>query len=120
MSATGSPPVPRPRRPARPRRRWRPTLPPAVAGILAVLRLLPRVHQVGTWLFTVAVVASAALPVAVAVVTGLLVGSIPTAVDGGLGSPAGRTALGLLAAVAALMVAQRVTGPLTEALARDL
>src|SRR5690606_25623018 len=84
MSADPSP-VPRPRRPAPARRRWRPTLPPAVAGILAVLRLLPRVHQVGTWLFAVGVVASAVLPPAVAVATGLLVGSIPAAVDGGLG-----------------------------------
>ena len=120
MSAADASPVPRPQWPASPRRRWRPTLPPAVAGILAVLRLLPRVHQVGTWLFATGVVASAVLPVAVAVATGLLVGSIPAAVDGGLGSPAGRTTLGLLAAVAALMVAQRVSGPLTEALARDL
>jgi ABC-type multidrug transport system fused ATPase/permease subunit len=95
-------------------------MPPAVTGIVAVLRLLPRVHPVKPWLFAAAVVASAALPIAIAVLTGLLVGSIPPAVDAGLDSAAGGTTRLLLAAVAALVVTQRVLSPLLEALAVTL
>jgi ATP-binding cassette, subfamily B, bacterial len=107
-------------RPARSGRLPRPTLPPALTGILAVLRLLPRVNRVQPWLFALGVVAVAMLPIAIAVATGLLVGSIPAAVGGGTDSPAGRTTLGLLAAMAALVVALRVLTPVTEALARNL
>lgn len=96
------------------------TLPPALTGILAVLRLLPRVHRVKPWLFAVAVVSSATLPIVIAVLTGLLVGSIPAAVDAGIDSAAGRDALRLLAAVAALVVSQRVLTPLQETLAVTL
>jgi ABC-type multidrug transport system fused ATPase/permease subunit len=91
-----------------------------VAGILAVLRLLPRIHPVTPWLFALGILAAAALPITIAVLTGLLVGSIPASVDGGLGAPAGRVTLGLLAAVAALVVAQRVITPVTAAVARNL
>jgi ATP-binding cassette, subfamily B, bacterial len=104
----------------RSRRRLRPHLPPALTGILAVLRLLPRVNRVQPWLFALGVVAVAMLPIAIAVTTGLLVGSIPAAVDGGTDSAAGRYTVGLLAAVAALVVALRVLTPLTQALARNL
>jgi ATP-binding cassette subfamily B protein len=96
------------------------TMSPAVTGIVAVVRLLPRVHRGASWLLAAAVVVSAALPIGIAVLTGLLVGSIPAAVGGGFDSPAGRTTLGLLAAVAALVVAQRVLAPLQEALAVTL
>jgi ABC-type multidrug transport system fused ATPase/permease subunit len=93
---------------------------PAVIGIVTVLRLLPRVHRGSSWSLAAAVVVSAALPIVIAVLTGLLVGSIPAAVGGGLDSPPGRTTLNLLAAVAALVVAQRVLTPLQEALAVTL
>jgi ATP-binding cassette subfamily B protein len=96
------------------------TLPPSVTGIVAVLRLLPRVHRVESWLFAAAVAVSAALPIAIGVLTGLLVGSIPAAVDAGVDSAAGGTTRLLLAAVAALVVAQRVLTPLLEALAVTL
>lgn len=85
-----------------------------------MLRLLPQVHRVTPWLFAGAVLVSAVLPVAIAVATGLLVGSIPAALGTGLDSPPGRTTLSLLAAVTALVVAQRVVTPLQEALARTL
>jgi ABC-type multidrug transport system fused ATPase/permease subunit len=96
------------------------TLPPAITGILAVLRLLPRVHRAKPWLFAVAVLVSATLPIVIAVLTGLLVGSIPAAVDAGIDSAAGRGTLRLLAAVAALVVTQRVLTPLQETLAVTL
>ncbi|HEY8472171.1 MAG TPA: ABC transporter ATP-binding protein [Natronosporangium sp.] len=92
------------------------TLPPSVAGILTLLRLLPRVHRVAPWLFAVTIAVTAVLPVAIAVVTGLLVGSIPAAVGAGLDASAGRTTLGLLAAVTGLVVALRVVNPIREAL----
>lgn len=106
--------------PGRSGRLPRPHLPPALTGILAVLRLLPRVDRVQPWLFALGVVAVALLPIAIAVATGLLVGSIPAALDGGIESAAGGTTLGLLAAVAALVVAQRVLNPATQALAKTL
>lgn len=95
-------------------------MPPALTGILTVLWLLPRVHRAKPWLLAGAVVVSGALPIAIAVGTGLLVGSIPASVEAGLDSPAGRRTLGLLAGVAALVVALRVVSPLLEALARTL
>jgi ATP-binding cassette, subfamily B, bacterial len=98
----------------------RPQLPPALAGILALVRLLPRVRPVAPWLLGVGILAAAVLPIAIAVLTGLLVGSIPAAVGGGIDSPAGSTTLGLLAGVAALVVAQRIVNPVTEALAQTL
>lgn len=91
-----------------------------MAGILAVVRLLPRIHPVTAWLFALTVLTAAALPITVAVVTGLLVGSIPAAVTGGLDSAAGRTTLTLLALVTALVITQRVVTPINEALARTL
>jgi ATP-binding cassette, subfamily B, bacterial len=100
--------------------RQRLALPPSIAGIVAVLRLLPRVHRVKPWLFAAAVTGSATLPITIAIVTGLLVGSIPAAVDAGLDSGAGRTTLRLLAGLAALVVTQRVLNPLLEALAVTL
>jgi ABC-type multidrug transport system fused ATPase/permease subunit len=107
-----------------PRGRRRISLPPALAGILAVLRLLPTVRRGGAGLFALAVLVSAVLPIAIAVLTGLLVGSIPAAVAGdpaGDGTPDPRAATyGLLAGVAALVVAQRVLTPVREALATTL
>jgi hypothetical protein len=106
------------------RSRRRPALPPALAGILAVLRLLPTVRRGGAGLFALAVLVSAVLPIAIAVLTGLLVGSIPAAVAGdpaGDGTPDPRAVTyGLLAGVAALVVAQRVLTPVRDALATTL
>lgn len=93
---------------------------PMVTDILAVIRLLPRVHPWKSLLFALGVVASSVLPVGIAILTGLLVGSIPPAVTGGFDSTAGRSALNLLAAVAGLVVLLRVLGPLQAALATTL
>jgi ATP-binding cassette subfamily B protein len=90
---------------------------PAVAGTLAVLRLLPRVSRPLTWLLLVATAIASVLPIAVTVATGLLVGSVPAAVAGGTGSPAMGRSLGLLAVAGALVAAIRVLGPLQTALA---
>ena len=95
-------------------------LPAAVRGIAAVLALLPRAGRGRSVLFAVGVLLSSALPVALVVLTGLLVGSIPAAVQGGLDSPAGDRTIGLLVTLAVLVVVQRVAGPLLATLATTL
>ena len=92
-------------------------LPAALGGMLAVLRLLPRVSPALTLLLALGVIAATLLPLAFLVVTGLLVGSIPAAVSGGLDSDAGRHTVALLAAAAALIVGERLLGPVLGALA---
>src|ERR671932_787604 len=87
------------------------SVPPALAGILAVLRLLPRESLPLTILLSLGVLAATLLPLGFTVVTGLLVGSIPGAVRAGLDSDAGRHTLTLLAAAGLLIVGERVLGP---------
>jgi ATP-binding cassette, subfamily B, bacterial len=71
-------------------------------------------------LFCLMVVASSILPIGIAVLTGLVVGSIPEAVMGGFQSPTGETTLNLLAALALLILLLRVLFPLQAALAASL
>ena len=85
-----------------------------------MLALLPRLHPWHHWLFALVIVASAILPIAVAVLTGLLVGSIPAAVAAGFDSSAGRYSLNLLAIVAGLVILLRLNMPLQAALATTL
>lgn len=101
---------------ARPRP-WRRPLPPGLRGALVLLRLLPTVSLPLTILLALAVLVSAALPIAVTVVSGLLVGSIPAAVRGGLASPAGQRAITFLIAAAVLIVVGRILGPFRSTLA---
>src|SRR5579859_1699869 len=99
---------------------WRRSPSPNLAAIAAVLRLLPTVSRSQTLLVALGVLATALLPIAVTVVTGLLVGAIPATVEAGLDSPAGRATLTLLAAAAGLIVASRLLGPFLAALAAIL
>ena len=96
--------------------RRRPTS-PALAGTIAVVRLLPRVDVRRTVLLAAGVLAGAGLPVAISVCLGLLVGSVPAAAGAGLDSPAGRIALALLALICALSVLDRLLGQLHATLA---
>jgi ATP-binding cassette, subfamily B, bacterial len=98
-------------------RPWRRPLPPALTGTLVLLRLLPAVSRPLTVLLALGVFVSAALPIAVTVVSGLLVGSIPAAVRGGMASPAGQRAVSFLIAAALLIVVVRVLGPFRSTLA---
>ncbi|HZC28068.1 MAG TPA: ABC transporter ATP-binding protein, partial [Actinopolymorphaceae bacterium] len=98
----------------------RPSLPPPVRGIVAVLALLPEVSRRRSALFAAGALAGALLPVGMAVVTGLLVGSIPAAVAGGLHSPAGGRTTSLLVFLAVLILLQRVISPLLSTLATIL
>src|SRR6266542_3182144 len=74
----------------------------ALDGTVAVLRLLPRVDARRTVLLAATTLVSAALPVAMGIVLGLLVGSVPAAAAGGMDSPAGRATLALFGVVCAL------------------
>ncbi len=103
--------------PTRARRLWGRPLPPALTGTLILLRLLPMVSLPLTILLGWAVLVSAAFPIAVTVVSGLLVGSIPAAVRSGLASPAGQRSVALLVAITLLIVAVRVLVPFRSALA---
>ena len=95
---------------------WRRSVPPALVGTLALLRLLPRVHLPRTISLAVVVLLDMLLPIGLTVVTGLLIGSIPAAVEGGLDSPAARLTLTWLAVVSAGFVALEVIGPAQEVL----
>ncbi|MGH3490942.1 MAG: ABC transporter ATP-binding protein [Actinopolymorphaceae bacterium] len=95
-------------------------LPPAVHGVIAVLRLLPEVGRGRAVLFAIGVVLASVLPIMLAVLTGLVVGSIPAAVRSGLDSPAGRSTVGLLVALVAVVVVVGFTRPLLGALAGTL
>ena len=95
-------------------------LPPSLRGILALLRLLFAADRFGALLGALGIVAASLLPLAVAVATGLLIGSIPGAVAGGLSSPAGRHSLVLLAATGGLALAQQILTPVLAALGEAL
>ncbi len=96
---------------------WRRPLPPALGGTIAVLRLLPRVSRPMTLALAAGIFLATLLPLAALVVGGLLVGSVPAAVRGGLDSASGRHALTLLTGAALLIVGQRLLGPFLGALA---
>jgi ATP-binding cassette, subfamily B, bacterial len=88
--------------------------------VLPLLSLLPRVHPWQPWLFALGILTNSILPIAIAVLTGLLVGAIPAAVNEGLDSAATRYTFNLLAAVTSLVVLHRIVGPLVFALANTL
>lgn len=96
----------------------------SLRGLGAVVRLLPRLGRARSALFAAGCVIAAVLPVAAVVAMGMLVGSIPATVRGGLDSAAGRSTLGLLVAVAVLMLSARAVFTLLDTLAtvigRDL
>jgi ATP-binding cassette subfamily B protein len=91
-----------------------------VKNILTVIQLLPQVDRRKSILFVLGVLAASILPIASAVVTGLLVGSIPAAITDGFDSQAGRSTLNLLIATVSLVILLRVVGPLQIALATTL
>ncbi|MFC6082760.1 ABC transporter ATP-binding protein [Sphaerisporangium aureirubrum] len=73
-----------------------------------------------TWALAVCVVLAAALPIAIAVTTGLLIGAIVDAVKAGPDSPAAGTAVGLLVAIGAMVVVERAVMPIMAASASTL
>jgi ATP-binding cassette subfamily B protein len=98
----------------------RPTLSPTLHGILTLLRLLPRVNRAKAVLGALGVLVASVLPVAVAVVTGLLIGSIDATLRGGLSSPAGRHTFVLLALAGGLVMVQQTLAPVLTTLGETL
>ncbi|MFC8226194.1 ABC transporter ATP-binding protein [Streptomyces sp. NPDC057287] len=98
----------------------RPKIPPTVHGIITLLGLLPRISRTKAVLGLFSVLVAAVLPMAGAVVTGLLIGSIEEALDGGLSSPAGRHTFVLLAVAGGLVLVQQTLAPLLAALGETL
>ena len=99
---------------------WRRSVPPALVGILALLRLLPRVHLARTISLAFVVALNMLLPIGLTVVTGLLIGSIPAAVEGGFDSPAARLTLIWLAVFSAVFVALELLGSAEDVLGLGL
>lgn len=93
---------------------------PAVHGILAVVRLLPRISRPRTAAFVAATVAVAALPLAATIATGLLIGLIPAATAGGADAPETRSAYLLLGTAAIALILHRLVQHLHNANARNL
>src|SRR5687768_5781090 len=107
------------------RRRRRPSLRGLVASPrLVLLRQLPAVSGPLTFAAVACVLVSAGLPLASTLASGTLVGRIPAAVEGGLGSPAGRGLLSAVVLIAALYLGNFTVVPLlnqaTNALSRRL
>ncbi|MDG4830672.1 ATP-binding cassette domain-containing protein [Solwaraspora sp. WMMD1047] len=92
----------------------------AVTGLLALLRLLPRVSRLKAVLGALGILFASVLPVAVGIATGALIGAIPDAVRGGADSPQRRTMLVLLAVVGVLVMLERIISPLLRTLAETL
>lgn len=95
-------------------------IPPALSGILTLLRLLPGVNRTKAVIGVVGIAVVSLFPIAVAMTTGLLIGSIPGAVTDGTSSEAGRQMLGLLAVVGGLVLAQQITTPVLRTLGETL
>ncbi|MFG3341698.1 ABC transporter ATP-binding protein [Glycomyces sp. NPDC048151] len=89
-------------------------------AVLAVVRLLPQISRPRTALFAATTVLVAALPLAMTVSTGLLIGAVPAAAQAGPGSPEARYAYLLLGAGVAAMLLGRLVEILHRAVAHNL
>ncbi len=79
--------------------------------LLGLLGRVPRRWRAALW---VAVVVVAVVPAAFAVTVGVLIARIPSAVETGLSSAQGRGLLTALGGVAAVLIVERLSGPLLE------
>ncbi|HVE91704.1 MAG TPA: ABC transporter ATP-binding protein [Actinomycetota bacterium] len=84
---------------------------------MALIRLLPGVSRPMTVAVVTATLIAAALPVAMTLANGALIGGVPAAVRGGFGSDEGRKLLWITGLAGALFVAQQTFGPVRLALA---
>ena len=89
-------------------------------GIATVIRLVVRLGRGRSSVAAATVVLGSAVPVAIAVSAGMLIGSIPSAVGASLGNGPGRRPLALLGVVAGLVLVQRIVQPLLRMLMTDL
>jgi ATP-binding cassette subfamily B protein len=89
-------------------------------AVLAVVRLLPRISRSRTVLLAVTTVLTAALPLAMTISTGLLVGTVPAAAAGGPGSPEAQRAYLILFVGAAALLCGRLVDNVHRANAHNL
>lgn len=87
---------------------------------LTILKLLPSLGMGNLVLLGIMLVIGGILPIALSVATGLLVGSVPGAVQGGLDSPTGRVLISALAAVSVTYLIQQVIGPVQGAVSETM
>ena len=102
-----------------------PPKPPAVRfeaarAVFAVVRLLPQISRPRTALFGVTTVLTAALPLAMTIATGLLIGAVPAAAAGGPGSPEAQRAYLFLIVGASALLAGRLVDTFHRANAQNL
>ncbi|SFC57813.1 ABC transporter ATP-binding protein [Streptomyces aidingensis] len=95
-------------------------IPPALAGTVALVRLLPRVSRTKTAWGLAGLLIVSVLPTAAAVAIGLLIGAVPDALRDGVSSSAGRHLFTLLGVTAVLVLLQQSVPPLVNALADTL
>lgn len=98
----------------------RPGVPPTILGIIALMRVLPKVSPGKSAAGAVGVVAAALLPIAVATATGVLIGAAPAALHGGFASAAGHHLIVLLVVAGVLVLAQQAFGPMLMTLGEML
>lgn len=95
-------------------------IPPTLRGIVTLLRLLPRVNRAKAVFGAIGIAAVSILPIAVAMATGVLIGSIPGVQAEGADSAAGEHLVTLLAVLGALVLTQQVATPVLTALGETL
>ena len=92
----------------------------ALRGRFQILGLLPRLSLPLTTALGASVVVTTFLPLGFTLASGLLIGALATGARQGITSPAGQTAVGALAALAAVSLVQQGVGPLRTVLATML
>lgn len=92
----------------------------ALRGRFQILGLLPRLSLPLTIALGASVVVTTFLPLGFTLASGLLIGALATGARQGITSPAGQTAVGALAALAAISLVQQGIGPLRTVVATML
>lgn len=86
----------------------------SVRARVELLKLLPRVSAPLTGALLIIVLVGGLLPVALVIVTGVLVGSVRGAVEAGFNSPAGRNLMFTVVLAGGMYLAQQIIGPFQE------
>jgi len=95
-------------------------IPPTLKGIITLLRLLPSVNRSKAVLGVLGIALVSLLPIAVAMATGLLIGSIPGALADGSTSPASQHLVSLVVVMGCLVLTQQMVTPVLTALGETL
>lgn len=99
-----------------PVRGWRQLFGPRIT----ILRLLLKISWPLSLALLLIVLVAGLLPIVFVIATGVMIGAVPEALQGGFDSPAGRTLVLALVIAAAIFLAQQVFGPFQEAITETL